>query len=80
MGLTGGYLAYRLAYIRIIVNCIHDTYLEATYNANRWMYNGADDPILGIGQVLTDLWILILGIIWYAFSYAGLLKSGTSEC
>ncbi len=48
-----------------IPKCIYDTYQEATINANKGLVAGVDNAIIGIGQVLMDGWIIVIGIIWY---------------
>lgn len=78
--MIGGYLGYRLAYSNSNTACITDAYHDLTYNANRGLlignatdsaYEGDDTQLtvagkgfIGTGQVLVDLWIAIIGIIW----------------
>lgn len=59
------FFIYRLAYKKYIGNaCNIDKYHELTYEANRKLYHGWDNTILGIGQLLMDGWVIFMGLYW----------------
>jgi hypothetical protein len=60
-----GFLVYRLAYKKYMgAACNIDKYHELTYEANRKLYHGWDNTILGIGQLLMDGWVLFMAFYW----------------
>jgi hypothetical protein len=75
-----GFVIYRVLYPQPKIVCIYDAYQEATVGANRPLvvdqsssaFEGNSNQLtlsgkafIGTGQVLMDVWIAILGIIWY---------------
>ena len=59
------FLIYRLAYKKYTGSaCNIDKYHEFTYEANRKLYHGWDNTILGIGQLLMDGWVIFMGGYW----------------
>lgn len=60
-----GYFLYRLLYKKYTGEaCNIDKYHEVTYEANRKLYHGWDNMIIGIGQLLMDGWVLFMGTYW----------------
>lgn len=59
------YLLYRLLYQKYEGDiCKIDKYHEITYEANRKLYHGWDNTIIGIGQLLMDGWVVYTGLYW----------------
>ena len=68
------FFLYRLLYKKYMgQDCVIDKYHQFTYPANRKLYNGWDNTIIGIGQLLMDGWVLFTAIYWYISNYSGLL-------
>jgi hypothetical protein len=60
-----GFFIYRLAFKRYMgAACAIDKYHELTYEANRKLYHGWDNTILGIGQLLMDGWVIFMALYW----------------
>ena len=51
--------------------CFLDNYHELTYGANRKMMEGWDNIVIGIGQLMMDSWVLLIGVYWYDLSNSG---------
>ena len=81
-----GFILYRVLLPLQNPACIYDAYLTATLAANRELavdpssaaFEGNSNALtvagmafIGTGQVLMDLWIAVLGIIWYSVLDAG---------
>lgn len=80
-----GYALYRFLYPEQIVACINDAYQDATLSWNRNFVVDPTQPayegnnhnqltvtgkaMIGTGQVSMDLWIAILGLVWYNAYY-----------
>jgi len=62
---TFAFLVYRIAYKKYMGSaCAVDKYHEITYEANRKLYHGWDNTIIGIGQLLMDGWVIFMGLYW----------------
>jgi hypothetical protein len=61
-----GFLLYRFMYYAVTPDCIRDAWQEVTLGLNERLANGSgsDNIVIGIGQVLMDGWIFIMGILW----------------
>ena len=60
-----GFFVYRLAYKKYMgAACNVDKYHELTYEANRKLYHGWDNTIIGIGQLLMDGWVIFMAFYW----------------
>ena len=74
-----GFIIYRIFFPQPNVACIYDAYQSATESANRAMvddrstsaFEGNSNQLsltgramIGTGQVLMDLWIGVLGVVW----------------
>lgn len=78
-------LTYRLAFPAPTVSCINDAYHNLTLPVNRKLVQSAGpgfegnsnqlttfgQAFIGIGQVLMDLLLAILGVIWYLLPKIG---------
>ena len=70
-----GYLLYRLLYEKYTGTlCNIDKYHQLTYAANRKLFHGWDNLIIGIGQLLMDGWVLFTAIYWYMFEIIQVLE------
>jgi hypothetical protein len=60
-----GYTIYRIFYVSFDNSkCLVDTYIEATWDANRWLRNTAANYIIGAMQIIMDSWIIFAGVGW----------------
>jgi hypothetical protein len=85
------YLLYYFAFPQPTVTCINDAYHNFTLQANRALvqspgpaFEGNSNQLttwgkafIGTGQVLMDLWIGVLGTLWYLHLNQGFSASGT---
>jgi len=58
------FLVYRFLYEPTNPDCILDRYHVFTGPINKNLEDGFDNVIIGIGQVMIDLWVIICFILW----------------
>lgn len=78
LALLLGFLLYRFLFPQPSVRCIYDAYHALTESDNRQFVEGGGSAyegnsnqltvtgkaVIGTGQVLMDIWIIAIGIIW----------------
>lgn len=78
--LSMGFLFYRFFYKEYSTDCYNDAWHDFTAELNHHLdQNGADNVVIGIGQVFMDFWIIAISAFWYLNQHAGSPSSKMQE-
>lgn len=70
--LASAFLLYRFMYKEYGVECYNDAWHNFTSDLNKGLDSGgADNVVIGIGQVFMDFWIVAICLFWYNNQHLG---------